>query len=106
MLCVLIGSSVICICCDWPDIIYFLNSRKKTFLNDCENFDLKHSTCFNIQHLRTDATDCMRVLSKIFPPLKRFSTECRETKIKAITMTNNNRRNQHNKPMRTQRKYT
>ena len=38
--------------------------------------------------------------------LERFSIECRETKTKAITRANYNKRKQHNEPMRTQSKYT
>ena len=38
--------------------------------------------------------------------LERFSFECRETKTKAITMTNHNKLKPHNEPMRTQIKYT
>ena len=38
--------------------------------------------------------------------IERFSIECRETKTKAITMANHNKRKQDNEPMRTQNKYT
>ena len=40
------------------------------------------------------------------PVTERFSIECRKTKSKAITMTNHNKRKQHNEPMRTRSKYT
>ena len=38
--------------------------------------------------------------------IARFSIECRETKTRAITMANHNKRKQYNEPMRTRSKYT
>ena len=38
--------------------------------------------------------------------IERFSTKCRKTKTKVITLTNHSRHKQHNEPIRTRSKYT
>ena len=57
----------------------------------------KDFVCRAVSGEEDDVIQCLMI--------ERFSTECRKTKTKVITLTNHNRRKQSNKPIRARSKY-